>query len=37
LGFTLIHYRPLFHFMGFTSTSIGSKESFLPHLGHFPL
>ena len=21
---------------GFTSTSMGSKESFLPHLGHFP-
>jgi len=26
-----------FHFMGFTSTLIGISESFLPHLGHFPL
>jgi len=25
------------YFMGFTSTSMGNKESFLPHLGHFPL
>jgi hypothetical protein len=24
------------HFIGFTSTSMGSKDSFLPHLGHFP-
>ena len=25
-----------FYFIGFTSTSMGSRESFLPHLGHFP-
>jgi hypothetical protein len=24
------------YFAGFTSTSMGSKDSFLPHLGHFP-
>jgi hypothetical protein len=24
------------HFKGFTSTSMGSKDSFLPHLGHLP-
>jgi hypothetical protein len=24
------------YFTGFTSTSMGSKDSFLPHLGHFP-
>jgi hypothetical protein len=24
------------YFMGFTSTSMGNKDSFLPHLGHFP-
>ena len=25
-----------FHFMGFTSTLMGNKDSFLPHFGHFP-
>jgi hypothetical protein len=37
IGFYTYSLQTLFHFMGFTTTSIGSKESFLPHLGHFPL
>jgi hypothetical protein len=36
IGKSLPHFFFAIYFRGFTSTSIGIKDSFLPHLGHFP-
>ena len=33
---TRVFFTKDYYFIGFTSTSMGNKDSFLPHLGHFP-